>query len=60
MCRSRQPNGGHIPENIHELAEALIRPENTAYIHTLQTPPSAFFQQELVVNGTIEGVIFAN
>ncbi|XP_025205737.1 uncharacterized protein LOC112602037 [Melanaphis sacchari] len=60
MRRSRQPNGGYIPQNIHELAEALIRPENAAYSHTLQTPPSAFFQQELVVNGTSEGIIFAN
>lgn len=60
MRRSRQPNGGRIPENIHELAEALTRPENLTYSHTLQTPPSTFFQQELVVNGTSEGVIFAN
>ncbi|KAE9524085.1 hypothetical protein AGLY_015450 [Aphis glycines] len=60
MRRSRQPNGGHIPENIHELSEALIRRENAAYSHNLQTPPLAFFQQELVVNGTIEGVVFAN
>jgi len=60
MRRSRQPNGGRIPENIHELAEALALPENAAYSHTLQTPPSTFFQQELVINGTSEGVIFAN
>ncbi|KAL4123249.1 hypothetical protein QTP88_015456 [Uroleucon formosanum] len=60
MRRSHQPNGGRIPENIHEFAEALTRPENTAYSHTLQTPPSTFFQQELVINGTNEGVIFAN
>jgi len=60
MRRSRQPNGGRIPENIHELAEALTRPENASYSHTIQTPPSIFFQQELVVNGTSEGLIFAN
>ncbi|KAL4125851.1 hypothetical protein QTP88_010091 [Uroleucon formosanum] len=60
MRRSRQPNGGRIPENIHELPEALTRPENAAYSHTLQTPPLTFFQQEPVINGTNEGVIFAN
>jgi len=60
MRRSRQPNVGCIPENIHELAEALTRPENAAYSHTLQTPPSTFFQQKLVINRTSEGVIFAN
>ncbi|XP_060868551.1 uncharacterized protein LOC132943527 [Metopolophium dirhodum] len=60
MRRSRQPNGGRIPENIHELTEALTRPENAVYSHTLQTPPSTFFQQELVINGTSKGVIFAN
>ncbi|XP_029345894.1 uncharacterized protein LOC100570441 [Acyrthosiphon pisum] len=60
MRRSHQPNGGRIPENIHELAEALTRPENAAFSHTLQTPPSTFFQQELVINGKSEGVIFAN
>jgi len=60
MRRSRQPNSGHIPDNMHELVEALIRPENAAYSHTLQTPQSTFFQQELVVNGTREGLIFAN
>lgn len=60
MRRCRQPNHGRIPENIHELVEALNRPENAAYSQTLQTPPSAFFQQELIVNGTSEGVIFAN
>ncbi|KAL4088529.1 hypothetical protein QTP88_023623 [Uroleucon formosanum] len=55
-----EEDGGRISENIHELAEALTRPENAVYSHTLQTPPSTFFQQELVINGTSEGVIFAN
>jgi len=58
--RSCQPNGGCIPEDIHELAEALTRPENAAYSQMLQTPPSNFFQQELLVNGSSEGIIFAN
>ncbi|XP_050062923.1 uncharacterized protein LOC126552271 [Aphis gossypii] len=60
MQRSRQPNGGRIPEDIHELAEALTRPENAAYSQTLQTPLSNFFQQELLVNGSSEGIIFEN
>ncbi|KAF0729970.1 Uncharacterized protein FWK35_00028820 [Aphis craccivora] len=60
MRRSRQPNGGRIPEDIHELAEALTRLENAVYSQTLQTPPSNFFQQELLVNESSEGIIFAN
>jgi len=38
----------------------LSDPRNANYASTFQVPPSAFFNQELIVNGVSVGVIFAN
>lgn len=57
MRQSRRPQ---LPSDIHELSEMLRHPQNTNYASTFQFPPSAFFNQELIVNGVSVGVIFAN
>lgn len=49
-----------IPQDIHALAITLNNPQYPAYSQTLQTPPSRFFQQEVVINGRSVGVVFAN
>lgn len=56
MKCSRRPQN---PDNIHELAE-ILNEHHMVYAATLQTVPSRFFQQELVVNERSVGVIFAN
>ncbi|XP_022182387.1 uncharacterized protein LOC111042174 [Myzus persicae] len=58
--RMRQSRRPQLPRDIHELLEMLRNPQNTNYASTFQFPPSAFFNQELIVNGVIVGVIFAN
>ena len=57
MRQSRRPQ---LPQNIHELSEMLSDPRNSNYASTFQIPSSAFFNQELIVNGVSVGVIFAN
>jgi len=57
MKKSRRPE---LPRDIHELSEMLRNPQNANYASTFQYPPSAFFNQELIVNGVSVGVIFAN
>lgn len=38
----------------------LRDPANANYASTFQIPPTAFFNQELIVNGISVGIIFAN
>jgi len=49
-----------IPQDIHALNIKLNNPQYPAYSQTLQTPPSRFFQQEVVINGRSVEVKFAN
>ncbi|CAI6371232.1 unnamed protein product [Macrosiphum euphorbiae] len=58
--RMRQSRRPQLPQNIHELSEMLSDPRNSNYASTFQIPSSAFFNQELIVNGVSVGVIFAN
>lgn len=48
------------PQDIHELSEMLRDPRNANYASTFQIPSTAFFNQELIVNGISVGIIFAN
>lgn len=58
--RMRQSRRPQLPQDIHELSEMLSDPQNANYASTFQIPSSAFFNQELIVNGISVGVIFAN
>jgi hypothetical protein len=58
--RMRQSRRPELPQDIHELSEMLRNPQNANYASTFQIPSSAFFNQELIVNGVSVGVIFAN
>ncbi|CAI6354898.1 unnamed protein product [Macrosiphum euphorbiae] len=58
--RMRQSRRPQLPQNIHELSEMLSDPRNSNYASTFQIPSSAFFNQELIVNGVSVGIIFAN
>jgi len=45
---------------MHDLSEMLKDPRNANYASTFQIPATAFFNQELIVNGVSVGIIFAN
>ncbi|XP_060846093.1 uncharacterized protein LOC132925742 [Rhopalosiphum padi] len=57
MRQSRRPR---LPQDMHDLSEMLRDPRNTNYASTFQIPSTAFFNQELIVNGVSVGIIFAN
>ncbi|CAH1715825.1 unnamed protein product [Aphis gossypii] len=57
MRLSRRPQ---LPQDMHDLAEMLRDPRNANYASTFQIPSTAFFNQELIVNGVTVGIIFAN
>lgn len=56
MRNIRRPK---IPKTLLELVNILNAPEND-FSRTLQEPPAIFFQQTLVVDENIVGLIFAN
>jgi hypothetical protein len=45
---------------MHDLSEMSRDPRNKNYASTFQIPSTAFFNQELIVNGVSVGIIFAN
>lgn len=58
--RMRQSRRPRLPQDMHDLSEMLRDPRNTNYASTFQIPSTAFFNQELIVNGVSVGIIFAN
>lgn len=57
MRLSRHPQ---LPQGMHDLAEMLRNPRNTNYASTFLISSIAFFNQELIINGGIVGIIFMN
>ncbi|XP_029347717.1 uncharacterized protein LOC107885462 [Acyrthosiphon pisum] len=57
MRNRRRPK---ITETIQELVNLLNMQEHSEYSTTIQEPPSAFFQQALILEGVYVGAIFAN
>uniref|UniRef100_A0A2S2PI71 MULE transposase domain-containing protein n=2 Tax=Schizaphis graminum TaxID=13262 RepID=A0A2S2PI71_SCHGA len=58
--RMRQSRRPRLPQDMHDLSEMLRDPRNTNCASTFQIPSTAFFNQELIVNGVSVGIIFAN